>query len=74
MRGALGDFIRFNILSSWNMLQLQPLEAFLHLSKLLKISRHVLIFWSLALVREVHNQLRIPLDDEALDAQGVRYP
>jgi hypothetical protein len=32
MRGALGDFVRFHIFSSWNVLQLQTLEAFFHLS------------------------------------------
>jgi hypothetical protein len=57
MRGALGDLIRFHIFSSWNVLQLQALEAFFHLSMLLQISCHVLILWSVALVREVHNQL-----------------
>jgi hypothetical protein len=57
IRGALGDFVRFHIFSSWNVLQLQTLEAFFHLSMLLKISRHVLILWSVSLVREVHNQL-----------------
>jgi hypothetical protein len=57
MRGALGDFIRFHIFLSRNVLQLQTLEAFFHLSMHLKISRHVLILWSVALVREVHNQL-----------------
>jgi hypothetical protein len=50
MRGALGDLIRFHIFSSWDVLQLQALEAFFHLSMLLKISCHVLILWSVALV------------------------
>jgi hypothetical protein len=57
MRGALGDFIHFHIFSSWDVLQLQDLEAFFHLSMLPKISCHVLILWSVGLVREVHNQL-----------------
>jgi hypothetical protein len=34
----------------------------------------VLIFRSVALVREVHNKLGISLDDEALDAQGICCP
>jgi hypothetical protein len=57
MRGALGNFIHFHILSPRNVPQLQPLEAFFHLSMLFKISRYVLILRSLALVREVHDQL-----------------
>jgi hypothetical protein len=57
MRGALSDLIRFHIFSSWDVLQLQALEAFFHLSMLLKISCHVLILWSVAPIREVHNQL-----------------
>jgi hypothetical protein len=57
MRGALGDFVRLHIFSSWDVLQLQALEAFFHLSMLLEISSHVLILWSVALVREVHDQL-----------------
>jgi hypothetical protein len=52
---VLGDFVRFHIFSSRNVLQLQSLEALFHLSKLFKISRHVLILQSLALDREVHN-------------------
>jgi hypothetical protein len=50
MRGTLGDFVRFHIFSSWNVLQLQTLEALFHLLMLLKISYHVLILWSVALV------------------------
>jgi hypothetical protein len=57
MRSVLGDFVCFHIFSSWDVLQLQSLEVFFHLSMLLEISRHVLILWSVALVREVHNQL-----------------
>jgi hypothetical protein len=43
MRGALGDFICFHIFPSWDVLQIQALEAFFHLSMLFKVSRHVLI-------------------------------
>jgi hypothetical protein len=50
MRGALGHFVCFYIFSSWNVLQLQSLAAFLHLPMLLKISFHVLILWSVTLV------------------------
>jgi hypothetical protein len=50
MGGALGDFVCFYIFSSWNVLQLQILETFFHLSMLLKISCHVLILQSVALV------------------------
>jgi hypothetical protein len=57
MRGAFGDLIGFHIFSSRDVLQLQTLEAFFHLSMLLEIGRHVLIPWSVALVREIHNQL-----------------
>jgi hypothetical protein len=57
MRGALGDLVRFHVLSSRDVLKLQALEAFLHLSMLLQISSHVLILRSVALIREVHNQL-----------------
>jgi hypothetical protein len=57
MRGALGDFVSLHVFSPWDVLQLQALEAFFHLSMLLEISRHVLILWSLALVGEVHYQL-----------------
>jgi hypothetical protein len=57
VRGALGDLVFFYIFSSRDMLQLQALEAFFHLAMLLEIGRHVLILWSVALVREVHNQL-----------------
>jgi hypothetical protein len=57
MRGVLGDFVHFHILSLRNVLQLQSLEAFFHLLMLLKISHHMLILRSVALVREVHNQL-----------------
>jgi hypothetical protein len=57
MRGTLGDFIHFHILPPWDVLQLQSLEAFFQLSMLFKISSHVLILWSVALVGEVHNQL-----------------
>jgi hypothetical protein len=55
MRGTLGDLVRFHIFSSRNVLQPQSLEALFHLSKLFKISNHVLILWSVAFVREVHN-------------------
>jgi hypothetical protein len=57
MRGTLGDLVGFHVFSSQDVLQLQALEAFFHLSVLLEISSHVLILWSVALVREVHNQL-----------------
>jgi hypothetical protein len=57
MRGALGDLVGFHIFSSRDVLQLQALEAFFHLLMLLQINRHVLILWSIALVREVYNQL-----------------
>jgi hypothetical protein len=57
MRGAFGDLVGFHIFSSRDVLQLQALEAFFRLSMLLQISHHVLILWSVALVREVHNQL-----------------
>jgi hypothetical protein len=41
---------------------------------LFEVSRHVLILPHVALVAEIHHQLRIPLDDETLDAQGTRHP
>jgi hypothetical protein len=36
----------------------------------LEVGRHMLILWHVDLVREVHNKLRIPFDDDTLDAQG----
>jgi hypothetical protein len=46
------------------------LEVLLHLLVLFEVSRHVLILQRVALVGEIHNQLRIPLDDDALNTQG----
>jgi hypothetical protein len=56
MRGALGDLICFHFLLL-GCASAPSLGSFFHLSMLLKISCHVLILWSVALVQEVHNQL-----------------
>jgi hypothetical protein len=50
------------------------LEALLHLPVLFEASHHVLALQRVALVGEIHDQLQIPLDDEALDAQGTSHP
>ena len=52
------------------MPQLHAQETLLHFAMFLQVRRHVLVLGRVVFVGEVHDELRISLDDDALNPQG----
>ena len=64
-----GELVGFLVLSSWDVVESHAKEALLELAHLLQIGGHVLIFGLVLLVGEVDEELQVPHDLEALDAE-----
>ena len=56
---SFGDIIGFTIFFSWYMHELHAFEVLLKLADLLKIGGHMAVFWRVALVGEVDQELRV---------------
>ena len=62
-RISLGDFISFAVLFPWDVHEFHAFKVLLELADLLKIGGHMAVFWRVALVGEVDQELRITLDE-----------